>query len=272
MAIRKAIIPETVFSRLKNIKSAPVLSEDKASTRTKKEGSSLSSSPVSSQRSQIIVGVDEAGRGPVLGPMVMAALAFKEEEIQKLAWLGVKDSKQLSSEVREDLFERLREVVHDFRVEVIEPDAIDLSLSESNLNWLEADTSSRMVSELAPDKAIIDCPSVNIESYKKYFHDKIPPPLHDSIVLVVEHKADVNHLVVSAASIVAKVMRDRWIDRLKREIGIDFGSGYTSDPKTQRFLAAHHDKFPGLFRTRWQSYKRIEEAKRQKSLGDFEGK
>src|SRR3989344_8820048 len=104
--------------------------------------------------SRIIVGVDEAGRGPVLGPLVMAALAFKEEDIQKLEWLGVKDSKLLSSSAREELFEPIRELVHDFRIEVIEPDAIDLSLTEStsNLNWLEAETSARLVSELNPDK------------------------------------------------------------------------------------------------------------------------
>ena len=69
---------------------------------------------------KIIVGVDEAGRGPVLGPLVMAALAFKEEDIKKLEWLGVKDSKLLSSQTREELFERIREIVHDFRIEVIE--------------------------------------------------------------------------------------------------------------------------------------------------------
>src|SRR3989344_8817258 len=116
---------------------------------------------------KIIAGIDEAGRGPVLGPLVMAALAFKEEDIQKLEWLGVKDAKLLSSPAREELFERIHEIVHDFRIEMIEPDAIDLSVDggESNLNWLEADTSARLASELQPDKIIVDCPSVNILSY-----------------------------------------------------------------------------------------------------------
>jgi len=102
--------------------------------------------------------IDEAGRGPVLGPMVMAALAIKEEDIKRLEWLGVKDSKLLSSSAREELFERIREVIHDFRVEVVEPDAIDLSIAgepDSNLNWLEADTAARMVSELDPDQIIL---------------------------------------------------------------------------------------------------------------------
>src|SRR3989338_9517648 len=107
--------------------------------------------------SKIIVGLDEAGRGPVLGPLVMVALAIKEEDQKKLEWIGVKDSKQLSREARNGLFERIREIVHDFRIEIIEPDAIDLSLRDdsTNLNWLEAETSARLVSELDPDTIIL---------------------------------------------------------------------------------------------------------------------
>src|SRR3989344_8764882 len=109
----------------------------------------------------------DSPKGPVLGPMVMAALAIDEEGEQKLKWLGVKDSKLLSSERREELFSRIREIVLDFRIEVIEPDAIDLSVNDatSNLNWLEADTAAIMISELNPNKAIIDCPSPNIKAY-----------------------------------------------------------------------------------------------------------
>ena len=107
--------------------------------------------------------------------MVMAAFSIKEENIKKLEWMGVKDSKKLSAEVREELFEPIREVVEDFRIEMIEPDAIDLSVngSETNLNWLEADTSARMISEMDPDTIIVDCPSPNIKAYKEYFASKL---------------------------------------------------------------------------------------------------
>lgn len=221
--------------------------------------------------SKIIVGIDEAGRGPVLGNLVMVALAVKEDDIKKLEWLGVKDSKLLSKQVREELFERIREIVHDFRVEVIEPDAVDLSLTEenSNLNWLEADTSARLVSELRPDKIIIDCPSRNIEAYKEYFASKLSIGTVKNTELIVEHKADLNYIVVAAASVIAKVIRDRAIERQKLELGIDFGSGYMSDPKTQEFLEKYHDKYPGLFRKKWQSYINVEEKKKQSTLGDF---
>jgi len=220
---------------------------------------------------KIIVGVDEAGRGPVLGPLVMVAIAMKESELKKLEWLGVKDSKQLSSEVREELFERIHEVVHDFRIEVIEPDAIDLSLREpgTNLNWLEAETCARMVSELDPDTIIIDCPSPNIKAYTDFISSRLSKAVREKAQLIIEHKADVNYIVASAASIVAKVIRDRAVDRIKNELGIDCGSGYTSDPKTQEFLEKYHDKYPDLFRRGWQSYKNVVEKKKQRKLGEF---
>ncbi|PIN76727.1 ribonuclease HII, partial [Candidatus Woesearchaeota archaeon CG10_big_fil_rev_8_21_14_0_10_36_11] len=220
---------------------------------------------------KIIVGIDEAGRGPVLGPLVMVALAIKEEDIKKLEWLGVKDSKLLSSQVREELFERIHEIAHNFRVEVIEPDAIDLSLTEenSNLNWLEAETSARLVSELNPDKIIVDCPSVNIPAYTTYFANKLSAGVRSNAELIVEHKADLNHIVVAAASVVAKVIRDRYIEKIKAEIGVDFGSGYMSDPKTKLFLDMYHDKYSHLFRRKWKSYENAVVKKEQRSLGEF---
>lgn len=222
-------------------------------------------------KTTITVGVDEAGRGPVLGPLVMAALAFAPDAEQQLKWLGVKDSKLLSSSAREELFEKIHDLCHDFRIEVIEPDAIDLSLKEqnTNLNWLEADTAARLVSELAPDVAIVDCPSPNIEAYSRYFLAKVEPAVAKKLKLLMEHKADVNHLVVSAASVIAKVIRDRHLDHLKTELGIDFGSGYMHDPKTVDFLQKYHEKYHYLFRKNWQSYKDVEEKKKQKRLGEF---
>ena len=237
--------------------------------------------PLGCNSEMLICGVDEAGRGPILGPLVMAALAVKEEDLKKLTWMGVKDSKLLSSEVREELFERIREIILDFRVEVIEPDAIDLSLSEenTNLNWLEADTAARMVVELAQENttqnllvAIVDCPIPNIEGYKKYFLRKVEEQnsaVLTKIDLRLEHKADANHIVVGAASIVAKVIRDRAIEHLKQEIGIDFGSGYMTDPKTKDFLEKHHQQYAHLFRKQWRSYKDAVVRKEQKKLGEF---
>ncbi|MBI2666400.1 ribonuclease HII [Candidatus Woesearchaeota archaeon] len=252
-----------------------------------KKSIEIKSSENSSEISYLL-GLDEAGRGPVLGPLVMAALVVDAEGEKKLKWLGVKDSKLLSSETREELFERIREIVLDFRVEVIEPDVIDLSLSDAttNLNWLEADTAARMVVELAqanknknpsPLVAVVDCPSPNIAGYTAYFLKKMDefysadftPEARKKIDLRLEHKADANHIVVGAASIVAKVIRDRAIEHLKNEVGIDFGSGYMTDPKTKDFLEKYHQKYPHLFRKQWQSYKDAVVRKEQKKLGEF---
>ncbi len=226
---------------------------------------------MASKSSKIIVGLDEAGRGPVLGPLVMVALAVKEEDQKKLEWLGVKDSKQLSSETREELFERIHEISHDFRVEVIEPDAIDLSLKDpgTNLNWLEGETSARLVSELNPDTIILDCPSPNISAYRDFVSVRLNEAVRKKAKLIVEHKADVNHIVVAAASIIAKVIRDRAIDHIRSELRVDCGSGYMSDPKTQEFLEKYHDVHPHFFRKGWQSFKDVEERKKQKSLVEF---
>ncbi len=235
---------------------------------TQKNKAMPSSSAVSQK---VIAGVDEAGRGPVIGPLVMAALAFREEDLKKLKWLGVKDSKLLSAERRVELFEQIHAIVHDFRVEVIEPDAIDLSLKDdsSNLNWLEAETAARMLSEMEADTLIIDCPSPNIPAYKDFVWQRLGKERQKEAQLIVEHKADVNHLPVAAASIVAKVIRDRHIEHLKKEVGIDFGSGYLTDPKTTAFLEKHHSTHQQLFRKGWQSYKDVLEKKKQKKLGEF---
>ena len=87
--------------------------------------------------------------------------------------------------------------------------------------------------------------------------------------LVLEHKADLNYPVVSAASILAKVTRDAEIEKIKKEIGVDFGSGYMSDPRTSEFLKKNYKKYPEIFRKSWAPYQKIIGAKSQKNLSDF---
>ena len=77
-----------------------------------------------------------------------------------------------------------------------------------------------------------------------------------------------HHPVVSAASIIAKVTRDQEIKKLKQEYNVEFGSGYPSDPRTKSFLEANHDKYP-FFRTTWEPYKKVANAKNQRKLDNF---
>ncbi|MAG60393.1 ribonuclease HII [archaeon] len=221
--------------------------------------------------SKILVGVDEAGRGPIIGPLVMAAAAIREEDLKKLQYLGVKDSKLLSKEAREEMFERLHEILLDFRIELIEPDAVDSALGDptSNLNWLEAETSARLVSQLNPSIVYVDCPSRNIQAYTDYFKNKLSAGVAEACEIVMEHKADENYPIAAAASILAKVIRDRAIEHLKTEIGEDFGSGYLGDEKTRKFLEKNYEKYPDIFRKSWKPYADLVEDKRQRRLGEF---
>ena len=217
----------------------------------------------------LLCGIDEAGRGPVVGPLVMCGLLIKEEDEKKLANLGVKDSKLLTREKREFLFNKIKAISQDYEIVIINPEEIDKAVNNHdglNLNRLEARKSAQILNKLKPEKAIIDAPSNNISSYKEYLLGFIE---NKKINLVLEHKADFNYVVVGAASILAKVTRDREIEKIKKNIGIDFGSGYMSDPKTVEFLEKHYEDYSSLFRKSWFPYKGIVSKKFQKKLEDF---
>ncbi|MBI2654148.1 ribonuclease HII [Candidatus Woesearchaeota archaeon] len=217
----------------------------------------------------LICGIDEAGRGPVIGPLVMCGLLIKEEDEKELVRLKVKDSKLLTRKQREFLFDKIKDVSKRHKIIVINPQEIDRAVHYHdglNLNKLEARKSAEILNELNPNKAIIDTPSNNIKSYKKYLSKFVN---NKDIELILEHKADVNYPVVSAASILAKVTRDNEIEKLKKQIGIDFGSGYMTDPKTVEFLKNNFENYPDLFRKSWFPYKDLLNQKFQKSLGDF---
>ncbi len=214
----------------------------------------------------IIAGVDEAGRGPVIGPMVMAICAIKEEDEHLLNKLGVADSKKLTPKKREELFPKILALVK-YELAILSPEVIDSALNDPNmnLNKLEALTTSKLINILNAKKVILDLPTKDGELYKK----EIRKNLKDlKIELIAEHKADDNYAICGAASIIAKVTRDREIEKLKHEIGIDFGSGYTSDGKTQDFIKKNHDKY-SIFRKEWQTYKDVVDNKKQRKLFDF---
>jgi len=217
----------------------------------------------------LICGIDEAGRGPVIGPLVMCGLLVKEEDEKKLVKLQVKDSKLLTRERREFLFDKIKDISYKAEIVIINPDEIDHAVNNHdglNLNKLEARKSAEMINLLNPDKAIIDAPSNNIKSYKQYLLNCINDK---KIELVLEHKADLNYPVVSAASILAKVTRDNEIEKIKKKIRIDFGSGYMTDPKTIDFLEKYYEEYPDLFRKSWFPYQDILNKKFQKKLEDF---
>jgi len=213
----------------------------------------------------LIAGIDEAGRGPVIGPMVIAIAAIDDSEMFQLHTLGVKDSKQLQPYKRRELYKKLIKLTK-HKIIIIPNTEIDAAVQDNvlNLNWLEAEKSAELINFIKPKLAILDCPSTNLKDYKNYIQKKIKIETE----LKVEHKADVNHVIVSAASILAKVTRDREIEKLKKLHKVDFGSGYPSDPATVKFLEENYSKYD-FFRKSWESYQRVARAKGQKKLGEF---
>lgn len=216
----------------------------------------------------MLCGIDEARRGPIIGPMVMCAAVVNESRHDELVKINPKDSKLLTESQREILYEILVKFLDNYKVIIVNPEEIDRAVERKdnlNLNFLEAQKVKIMLDEINPDKAIIDCPSNNIKSYKSYLAEILD---NKKIELQLEHKAE-RHPIVAAASIIAKVLGDLELEKIKKKIGVDFGSGYLSDPKTVKFLDENYDKHPEIFRKSWFPYQQLVNKKFQKRLDDF---
>lgn len=217
-----------------------------------------------------IAGIEEAGRGPVIGPLVVCGILMDEQDEGRLRAIKVKDSKLLTPRQREALYPQIAKIVKKKKILVLQPAEIDAALGSDslNLNWLEAHKMAEILNALQPDKAFIDCPSNNIKAFRSYLRELLTSPIE----LVVEHKADVHYPVVSAASILAKVTRDSEVAKIQKMMPEDFGSGYMADPKTAAFLAKYYDTYPDIFRKQWVSYQSILKKKGQLPLDRFEHK
>ncbi|MBI4148805.1 ribonuclease HII [Candidatus Woesearchaeota archaeon] len=203
-----------------------------------------------------ICGIDEAGRGPVIGPLVMCGVLIQEGEETQLLKLGVKDSKLLSAKQRERICEQLKQK-YKYCVVEIPPAEIDSAVNgegPGNLNWLEADKAAEIINTLQPRQAILDCPSPNIKAYTQYLVQRLKDK---STIMQCAHHADRDFPVVGAASIIAKVTRDARIEEIKKRVGVDFGSGYVADPVTAEFVKSSWSKFPEIFRHSWAPYQKL---------------
>lgn len=200
-----------------------------------------------------ICGIDDAGRGPMLGPLVIAGISLDKKKLKKLTLLGVKDSKKLSPKLRESLYKKIIEIVDDYYVAKISPKSIDASVKKHCLNGLEAKYMAKVVSKLNPDVSYVDSCDVNPKRFGKEISR-----LSDNHKIKSYHRADSRFVVVSAASILAKVTRDRAIARLRKEH--DLGSGYPSDSVTVEFVTKYYKKnhkMPSFVRKSWKPVQRI---------------
>ncbi|KXA90478.1 hypothetical protein AKJ62_00875 [candidate division MSBL1 archaeon SCGC-AAA259D14] len=204
-----------------------------------------------------VVGVDESGRGPVIGPLVACGVMVSEENLEVLSEAGVRNSKKLSPERRERLANTIRKAAEAYEVVELGARTIDrLSGDGVNLNRIEAVGFASILKGLDADEAYIDSAGASPEK----FVDILQGFLNADIDLTVECKADKNYSVVSAASILAKVKRDKRVEELGKEYS-EIGSGYPSDKRTVRFLRKQMEnraKLPDFVRKSWKTVNRLE--------------
>lgn len=219
-----------------------------------------------------ILGIDEAGRGAVIGPLVLAGVMIDEKDEQKLRDIGVKDSKMLKPEQRERMFEQIKAVAKDYAIVKISAKEIDEGRVIKNLNRLEAEKMGEIIRILKADRAYVDAPQVSTDKFKQY----LLALAKNHTEIIAENYADKTYPVCSAASILAKVERDREIEELKKEVGYDFGVGYSHDERTINFLRhlldKHKGEFPDFVRKSWITAIDIKEKRAQKKLAEFKVK
>ena len=206
-----------------------------------------------------VCGVDDAGRGPVIGPLVIAGIIIDAKKVDELKSLGVKDSKMLLSSTRTRLSKEIPSIVDDYHVIELAASELDAVVNRApkfqRLNLLEAKVMAQVIEKLKPDIAYVDSSDTRTERFKNNILDC----LSYSPQVISEHKADVNYPVVSAASIIAKVHRDSRIEAIKKEYG-EVGSGYSHDPLTIKFLRSYyreHGDFPPIVRRSWKTLRHI---------------
>lgn len=226
----------------------------------------------------LIAGVDEAGRGPVLGSLVIASVVMEEKDIPILSEIGVNDSKQLTPRKREQLTILIKQYITEYQIIEIPPNEINLSHEQGiSLNQLEEKNFGRILNNLKikPEEIYLDALDVN----EQRFGQKIGQMLtYQPSRIISKHKGDALFKIVGAASILAKTRRDAIIKEIKQQYG-EIGSGYPSDSKTVNYLREYyknHHQFPPFVRTWWRTIERIKKEidcngtkNRQRKLTDY---
>lgn len=216
----------------------------------------------------VFVGVDEAGRGPVLGPLVIAGVILEEKYLKSLIEAGLTDSKLVPKKKREILLQEILANAIGHHIIMIQPDEIDNNKQNGiNLNQVEINAIITILQTLKGwSKAYVDACDRNTRKMESIIMDQVNGKV------IAEHYADLTYPIVSAASIIAKVTRDREIEKAHKEVGVDFGSGYPNDPKTIKYLHTYykeHKELPQIARKSWETSKRIIREFEQSNLDNF---
>ena len=224
----------------------------------------------SSKKPSIICGIDEAGRGPVIGPLILCGVCFEESQLPFLKKIGVRDSKKLSPKRRKELAKTIKDNCLSF--EIIKVSAKEIDKRETDritLNRLEELKMADIINKLKPDVIYIDAADVNEERFGKSIEKLLD---YRPNKIVSKHRADDTFPIVSAASIIAKDTRDDVIDKFKQKYS-DIGSGYPSDKRTTDFLRnwiKKNKNFPPFVRISWETTKRIlDQEVKNKKITDY---
>ncbi|MDD4251056.1 MAG: ribonuclease HII [Candidatus ainarchaeum sp.] len=204
----------------------------------------------------IIAGIDEAGRGPCFGPMSIAIAIIQKNSEEQLKKMGVKDSKDILPNKRNTLFDEIKPILLEYNIITISSIELNDLMVKNNLNEIEAIKIAELVnnSKTKIDILYVDSPDATKGKFEKRIRTHLTEE-KQIIKIIAENKADSKYIIVGAASILAKVTRDRKIVDLGKKFG-DFGSGYPSDPKTKKFLKEYvqkNKKLPPFSRIFWST-------------------
>lgn len=216
---------------------------------------------------KIIAGLDEAGRGCVIGPLVVCLVGISKEKTKQLQEMGVKDSKLLSPQARQELAEKIKDIADFIKLQKIDVKEINKITNINNLNRLEIRAFCELIDYAPPCQVIIDSPETKLQKFKQKIKNNLQ---NFSGEIIAKNKADRDYVIVSAASIVAKVERDKEISLLHKQFD-DFGSGYPNDEATIHFLKEYYKKnncWPNCVRIHWDTIKQLKKigSKKQKKI------
>ena len=218
----------------------------------------------------MICGVDEAGKGPVMGPLVVAGVCFPDEE--QISSLGVKDSKKISARRRNQYAKGIKQIASSYELLIIPATDIDDMRKVMTMNEIMVFSFHKVIKKLQPKLCYVDAADVNEQRFGRELSKRLPK----TIEIISKHKADDIYPMVSAASILAKTTRDREIKKLEQQLQkrlkLPLGSGYPADPLTKKFLSTwvkKYKKLPPYTRKSWKTAKRFLDEINRRTLDDF---
>ena len=218
----------------------------------------------------MICGVDEAGRGPVIGPLVIAGVSYEDDSF--LIKYNIRDSKKITPKTREMLANKIKKSAITYEILTINASDIDDMRKVMTLNELEVNAFSQVIKKLKPELCYVDAADVN----EKRFGKEILSRLTYKSTIISKHKADELYPIVGAASILAKTTRDEHVqqiaNKLQKKLNLPLGSGYPADPVTKKFLKTWletYKELPPHVRHSWKTAQQLLKNSKMKKLDDY---